>query len=292
MSITSSTVEYNAVASEYMLSGKMVNITTTVLPAEPIANQWITEPCFLPERYEQIGNQILEFEVRPDDIWVISYPKTGTTWTQEMVWLLCNDLDYKTATSVTLNERHHFIEFEALSGFCAEQAVSTLLPAQQAPSPRMLKSHLPIHLLPRQLWSVKPKIVYVARNPKDTAISNYHHLKNLQGCNATFEDSMQAFLSDQLLYSPFHSHVLNFWKIRNEEFVHFVMYEDMKANLMKELKRAARFFAKSYSNLEFRALEQHLSFDAMRVNKFVNYDGAAARVRRRLGVELNNHEFE
>lgn len=291
MSITTSAVKYNVVPSEYILSGNMVHISTA-LPDTPIADRWITEPCFLPQRYELIGNEILDFEVRPDDIWVISYPKTGTTWTQEMVWMLCNDLDYKTATSVTLNERHHFIEFEALSGFSAEHVVRTVSPAKHAPSPRMLKSHLPIHLLPRQLWSVKPKIVYVARNPKDTAISYYHHLKNLQGCNATFEESMNAFRSDQLLYSPFHSHVLNFWKIRNKEFVHFVMYEDMKENMMVELIRAARFFGKSYSSVELRALEQHLSFDAMRINKFVNYDGAAERVRRRLGVELHNHEFK
>ena len=41
---------------------------------------------------ERIGN----LEVREDDIWVLSYPKTGTTWTIELVWMLINDLKLET----------------------------------------------------------------------------------------------------------------------------------------------------------------------------------------------------
>ena len=44
------------------------------------------------------------------------------------------------------------------------------------PSPRFLKSHLPVHLLPPDILTKKAKIVYVARNPKDMAVSffNFH----------------------------------------------------------------------------------------------------------------------
>ena len=45
------------------------------------------------------------------------------------------------------------------------------------PSPRLLKSHLPEHLLPTQIFSKKAKIVYVVRNPKDLAVSFYHFHK-------------------------------------------------------------------------------------------------------------------
>ena len=43
------------------------------------------------------AERIRNFELRKDDIWILSYPKTGTTWTIELVWMLINDLKFETA---------------------------------------------------------------------------------------------------------------------------------------------------------------------------------------------------
>ena len=37
-----------------------------------------------------MADRIYNFEVRADDIWVVSYPKTGTTLSLEMVWMIVN----------------------------------------------------------------------------------------------------------------------------------------------------------------------------------------------------------
>ena len=39
----------------------------------------------LSEHLEEIRN----FELRDDDIWIVSHPKTGTTWTQEQTCQHC-----------------------------------------------------------------------------------------------------------------------------------------------------------------------------------------------------------
>ena len=46
--------------------------------------------------------------------------------------------------------------------------------------PRMIKSHLPLSFLPDNLLETF-KVIYVARNMKDAAVSLYYHLKNILG---------------------------------------------------------------------------------------------------------------
>jgi hypothetical protein len=40
----------------------------------------------------------------------VSISLTGTTWTQEMVWLIANDLDFEKAKKTPLNDRVPFFE--------------------------------------------------------------------------------------------------------------------------------------------------------------------------------------
>ena len=51
---------------------------------------------------------------------------------------------------------------------------------EKMPSPRTIKTHLPGAMLPTQLFDKQPKIIYIARNPKDIAVSYYHmHQKDI-----------------------------------------------------------------------------------------------------------------
>lgn len=50
------------------------------------------------------------FPVREDDIWIITNDRCGTTWTQEMTWLILNDLNFQQARIVDLELRSQFLE--------------------------------------------------------------------------------------------------------------------------------------------------------------------------------------
>ena len=145
-----------------------------------------------PRCFASYVKQIQDFEVREDDIYVASFPKCGTTWTQEMVWNICNNLDFEKAKSGTLEERMPFIEVSGLwsSPLSAESKAMTMpemtdslnlagnMPLSE---PRLLKTHLPYDMLPKQVRDKKPKIIYVTRNPRDAVVSLYNHWKALVG---------------------------------------------------------------------------------------------------------------
>lgn len=245
----------------------------------PITKKWIVEPVFMPSAYSEMAQVIYDLDVRSDDIWVISFPKSGTTWTQEMVWLLANNLDLKKANEIIQDDRYQYMERVAINTYTN----STVARMIAAPSPRFIKSHLPPALLPKALWTVRPKIVYVARNPKDTAISRYHFYSKLKNWRGSFNDFMELFVNDQFIYAPYHSHVQSFWNMRDEDNVLFLTFEEMKSNFMDILRRTAAFLDKSYDDNDLQNVKNYLSFEQMKSNRAVNKDYIAKGLNSKQG---------
>lgn len=96
---------------------------------------------FFPNMMTKALNEIKEFETRLTDVWVCSFPKSGTTWLQEIVYLIENDCDFIKAKSKILVDRSPFIEFPT-PGINAINVMD---------SPRVIKTHLPLELLPNDL---------------------------------------------------------------------------------------------------------------------------------------------
>nr|XP_053633875.1 luciferin sulfotransferase-like isoform X2 [Cherax quadricarinatus] len=112
------------------------------------------------------------FPVYQDDTWVVSYPKSGTTWTQELVWCLINDPKSPEA-NLELMKRFPFFEFESLrspdldtTGMRKDDPLppgNTWQISHNLSAPRTIKSHLPKELLPQQIWQVKPKVFLLSK---------------------------------------------------------------------------------------------------------------------------------
>ncbi|CAG9801242.1 unnamed protein product [Chironomus riparius] len=245
--------------------------------------------CIMPKKFaDHYLERIKNMEIFEDDIWIVTFPKCGTTWTQEMAWMINNNLDYETALNVKLNARFPFLEFNGIhSGFDFDSFEQ----CKNMPRPRHIKSHLPLFLLPDQLWSVNPKIIYVIRNPKDTAVSWYHHHRYMLEYKGTKNDLIKAFASDLAFNSPMNGHVLDFWNIRNQSNVLFLFFEDMKRNLNQEVKKMMKFLDKNYSQDQINKLCQHLSFESIKSNKMVNKDDEIKEMMDSVGRTFKQDEF-
>ena len=86
-----------------------VEVTLNDKSGYPIENGDI-RPTIMTEKYRSFAEKVKNFKVYEDDIWVITFPKCGTTWAQEMVWLIANDLNFDVAKRVDLNRRFPFLE--------------------------------------------------------------------------------------------------------------------------------------------------------------------------------------
>ena len=75
------------------------------------------------------------------------------------------------------------------------------------PSPRVIKSHLPLNYLPPKLLDTC-KVVYVTRNPKDVIVSYYHYSKmvKLYGYTGTLDQFAQYFMDGEGIDLKFFSH--------------------------------------------------------------------------------------
>ncbi|CRL04054.1 CLUMA_CG017167, isoform A, partial [Clunio marinus] len=225
---------------------------------------------FQTERYKDFAATIYNFEVRPSDVWISTFPRSGTTWISEAIWLICNDFDFESAKKINLDDRFRFIEFHTIPPEEVKDGMYEELAAET--SRRFIKTHLPFELMPRKINEVGAKVVYVARNPKDAAVSYFHfqHTK-IFGYKKDFPLYADYFMNDLVLSAPHSKHVVSGWNRRNDPNVHFMFYEDMKNNTKTTLEQLAEFLEKSISDENMEKMIEHLNIDNIKSNPAVNF---------------------
>lgn len=70
----------------------------------------------LPKRFRNISEQVKNLKVYDDDVFLCSFPRTGSTWMQEILWLLGNDLDFEKARSIPQLIRNPNLEISCYFG--------------------------------------------------------------------------------------------------------------------------------------------------------------------------------
>jgi hypothetical protein len=169
----------------------------------------IPQPIFNgPKRWESLNQSI---QYRNDDIIVCTFPKCGTTWTEQAILLLLNNGDASLLDPATKNSYQRGRvgkiwpeasvdqnpELQRKMG--REFTPVSLGDFNGAPSPRVIKSHAHRKvLLNSQGLGIEglpagTKLIITARNPLDACVSAYYHAFNPCKCGWPFEGLATLF---------------------------------------------------------------------------------------------------
>ncbi|XP_005189561.4 sulfotransferase 1E1 [Musca domestica] len=232
--------------------------------------------------------KVHDVEVLPDDVWLVTLPKCGTTWMQELLWLVMNNFDFETAKREHLELRSPYMEFDYMINNDLE---TCFRPIEQLSRPRLIKTHLSLPLLPHQIWDKKPKVVYVARNVKDAIVSEYYHARNVGAFDdKTLDNYVVEEIEGTKLHDPF-LHITEFYALRHEPWLFYTSFECMKMKLRQVILDVCQFLNKTIDDETMKKMLKHLSFEEMKNNPKTNHIWELQQVRAKHGLQPEGQEF-
>ena len=170
-----------------------------------------------------------EFPARADDVFICSYPKSGTTWCQNLVArILTRSREDEPTPLDTWSHVSDVSPFFEIDPHWDHDAETSSLAARVIENHRrfvrgrrVFNTHLPLSHMPRVVdedgkkTRRLPKIVYVARDGRDCAVSFWHHLKSQSvedgGWQAGWDAFFDAWIEGSIAFGSWFDH-LESWR--------------------------------------------------------------------------------
>jgi len=206
-----------------------------------------------PKRFEFVYQNWVP---RPDDVFIASFPKSGTTWTQQIVRLV-----YSRGLIRDSDPALHAI----IPWLDDSEDLPDLSVVDTLTSPRVFKSHNPYHLLPCKLTESN-RLIYVTRNAKYTAVSMYFHTFGFKmyEYDEPIEHFIGEFMAGRVEYGPYWTHLSSWYAQRERSNILVLHYEDMQRDLAATVARVAHFLDQPLTNEEIERIAELSTFSSMK----------------------------
>ena len=224
----------------------------------------------LPITSKETLRKCAQLPVGDKDIFIASFPKSGTTWMQNIVYqlLAAERLQLSTTNKeLPLNHISDYAPFYDIDAHWDEEDVDgaprmvvKIRKAHEHLGYRIFNTHLRWDMLPHKTQSNNSasgdqekgfaKYIYVVRDGRDVLTSFYHHLTNQHvddgGFDGGFEDFFGQFLDGTVAYGKWSHHLASWMPVaadgtKNDKQILLVRYEDLKKDLKGQVIRIANF---------------------------------------------------
>lgn len=227
-----------------------------------ILNNVVLPTLVVPESYELSRT----FETRLSDICLAAYSKSGSTWLIYNILLItCQG---KMPEGKDLADNFLWPAY-------GSDYILTRERLRNTPPPRIFRSHMPYHMaMGGDPEANLCKYVYIARNPKDVVVSFYYFAQNWGGYTGPWEHWLSLFMEGKVWYGDWFDHIKSWWERRHADNIHFLWYEDLKADYDNELRKLAKFLEYPMPDELLRQIREETSFARMKSNEFTNRQDA------------------
>lgn len=224
-----------------------------------------------PSQYRELSQAYHNFQFKSDDIVVMSYPRSGSTWTREILWAMTNLDHLHLADTQHVNTRVFPIHYDMITPYhefdisqFGGKTVMELANAQK--SRRIIAAIMHFSDLHPNLLDTS-KVVYVARNPKDVCLSTYNIYASLGRFTGDLSTWTELFTGGNIIYGAYWKHLEQAWRRRNHLNLHFMFYEDMKTDIMNELKKLNSFLKLGLSEEQLLRVQEHTQLENMKARE-------------------------
>ncbi|XP_051551036.1 amine sulfotransferase-like [Myxocyprinus asiaticus] len=202
-----------------------------------------------------------EFEIRDDDVFVITFPKTGTVWTQWIMTLLYEE-DLHEKADTTTREQMPWLELPQRGK-----------DYKSRPSPRLFCSHLHEHMVPKGLQG-KGKIIYIMRNPKDVMVSYFHFSRDMKilDSSESYEEMLEKFFSGWMFGGCWFDQVKGWITNKDKYDILFLTYEEMIKDFRSVILKICEFVGKNLSDAAIDKVVETATFKHMKKEPKANYE--------------------
>jgi len=241
--------------------------------------------------------EIDQFEFLPTDIILSTFPRSGTTFTQEIIWQIKNRKNVSEDEEFEdLMDRFPFIEFN--HKLLPKYPISFIevLNSQKTDPYRLIKTHLPYKCIKESVEKSQPRMIFVMRNAKDCLVSNfyqYSYISNIQW-KGTFDDYFKLFTMEKTHTGSYFDNNLEWWRLRHQSNTLIIFYEDLILNIHDNVKRIADFLGETLTTEELDQVIHNSSFPKMVNNPKINIKFGEKRIFIRKGIigDWKNHLSE